>query len=141
MNIMRYRPLKEFEDLFAGWPWPRYEGALEPMTRADWSPSVDISETDEEYLIKVEIPEVKKEDLHVQVDKGMLTISGERRLEKEDKKRHRSERFYGHFERSFTLPDNVREDKIGAEQKDGMLYLHLGKSKVEEPKRLEIQIK
>ena len=71
-------PFRDFEDFFANLHWPRQENALQLMTGADWAPSVDISEADNEFLIKVEVPEVKKEDLQVQVNNGMLNISGER---------------------------------------------------------------
>ena len=82
-----------------------------------------------------------EEDLHVQVNNGMLNISGERHHELEDKKLHRTERYFGHFERSFKLPENVREDTIRAEQKDGMLYIHLGKTEIESaPRKLEIKV-
>lgn len=142
MDMMkRMTPFKDFEDFFANLHWPRHENALQMMTRADWVPSVDISETDKEYLIKVEIPEVKKEDLHVQVDNGMLNISGERHHEMEDKKLHRTERYFGHFERSFKLPENVREDTIKAERKNGMLYIHMDKTEIEPaPRKLEIKV-
>ncbi|HSM68833.1 MAG TPA: Hsp20/alpha crystallin family protein [Xanthomonadales bacterium] len=134
-------PFRDFEDFFANLHWPRQENALQMMTRADWAPSVDISESDKEYLIKVEVPEVKKEDLHVQVNNGMLNISGERHHEMEDKKLHRTERYFGHFERSFKLPENVREDSIKAEQKNGMLYIHMGKTEIEPaPRKLEIKV-
>jgi HSP20 family protein len=92
-----------------------------------WRPSVDITEEDKEFLIKVEIPEVKKEDLELEVDNGILIIKGERREHVKDEKRHRIERFYGNFERSFTLPENVREDGVSAKMDDGMLYIHLGR--------------
>ena len=93
MNITRrIAPFRDFEDFFANLHWPRHENALQLMTSADWAPSVDISESDDEFLIKVEVPEVWKEDLTVQVNNGMLNISGERRHEMEDKKFHRTER-------------------------------------------------
>jgi HSP20 family protein len=140
-TMKEWTPFKDFEDFFANMRWPRNDAAMQLMTRADWSPSVDISETDSEFLIKVEVPEVKKEDLHVQVDSGMLTISGERHHEMEDKKLHRTERFFGRFERSFKLPENVREDTIRADQKNGMLYIHLGKTEIEKaPRKLEIKV-
>ena len=75
------------------------------MTVSQWAPLVDIAEDDKEYLIKVELPEVKKEDVKVTVENGVLTITGERKFEKEEKgkKYHRVERAYGSFMRSFTL--------------------------------------
>lgn len=141
MNLMRYNPMRDFDEMLERLNRPlRTEGSLLPMTRSDWMPSVDISESDKEFLIKVEVPEIKKEDIKIQVQNGMLTISGERKHEKEDKKQHRIERYYGAFSRSFSLPDNVNEDGISAEQKDGMLYLHLKKTKASKPKNLEIKV-
>lgn len=142
MKAMReWTPFKDFEDFFANMQWPRHENAMQFMTRSDWAPAVDISESDNEFLIKVEVPEVDKEDLHVQVDNGMLNITGERNYEMEDRKLHRRERFYGHFERSFKLPENVKEESIRAEQKDGMLYIHLDKTEIEKaPRKLEIKV-
>lgn len=117
------------------------EGRQE-LTIPDWSPAVDILETNKEFQIKVELPEVKKEDVKVSLSEGMLYIKGERKLEKEekDKKYHRIERFYGSFERSFTVPDNVDESKLKAEFKDGILYIQLPKSEKTKPKSTEIKI-
>jgi len=141
MNITRYTPSRDLADFFERFNWPfAKENGLQAMTTSDWVPSVDITETDDEFLIKAEVPEVKKEDIKIQVDKGMLSISGERKEEKEDKKRHRVERYYGSFARSFSLPDNVSEKDIKAEQKDGMLYLHLKKTTPKQPKTLEIKV-
>lgn len=97
---------------------------------AEWSPSVDISENDKEYVVKAELPEVKKEDIKVNVEDGTLCISGERKVEKEEKgtKFHRVERAYGRFERSFSLPDEADADKITSEYKDGILTVHLPKN-------------
>jgi HSP20 family protein len=141
MNMMRYSPFRGMENLLGQWRWPLDDPEFRSMSESNWMPAVDVSETDKEYLIKVEVPEVAGKDLHVEVENGVLTISGERRKKTEDKKLHRVERFYGHFERSFSLPENVREDDILADQKDGMLYLHLRKSASERvPKKREIKI-
>ena len=98
---------------------------------------------DREFTIKAEIPEVKKEDVKVVVDNGILTVRGERKAEKEqkDKKFHRVERYYGSFTRSFTLPDHVDENEIEAGFKDGMLYLSLPKTEEAKPKAIEVKIK
>lgn len=141
MSLIRYNPMRELDDFFERFNRPSWsEGGLQAMTRSDWMPSVDIDESDDEFLIKVEVPEIRKEDIDVQVNNGVLTISGERRDEKEDKKRHRVERYYGSFSRSFTLPDNVDQENISAEQKEGMLYLHLKKAEERKPKRLDIKV-
>ena len=112
------------------------------MIVADWTPSVDISETDGEYLIKAEIPDVKKEDVKVTVEDGVLTIQGERKHEKEEKgtKFHRIERSYGTFVRTFSLPDVIDEEKVKADFKDGVLNLHLPKSEKAKPKAIEVKV-
>ncbi len=112
------------------------------MTIADWTPTVDISETDDEYLIKVELPEVRKEDVKVTVHEGVLMLQGERKLEREEqnKKYHRVERAYGSFARSFTLPENVDDNSVKARHKDGMLYLHLAKTEEAKPKSIEVKV-
>jgi HSP20 family protein len=112
------------------------------MIVADWTPTVDISETDGEYQIKAEIPDVKKEDVKVTLEDGVLTIQGERKQEKEEKgkKYHRIERSYGSFVRSFSLPDVIDEEKVKAEFKDGVLSLHLPKSEKAKPKAIEVKV-
>jgi HSP20 family protein len=114
----------------------------ENLTVADWLPTVDISETEGEYLIKAELPEVKKEDVKVTVENGVLTLQGERRQEKEEKGRkfHRVERSYGSFVRSFSLPESVDEGAVKAEYKDGVLNLHLPKSERVKPKAIDVKV-
>ena len=119
--LMRWDPFRELEEvsdrlnrMFAR-PATRTNGK-ETMTVADWAPTVDISETDGEYQITAEIPDVKKEDVKVTVEDGVLTIQGERKQEKEEKGKryHRIERSYGSFVRSFSLPDMIDEEKVKA---------------------------
>ena len=112
------------------------------MTITQWAPSVDIIEDDKEYLVKADLPEVKKEDVKVTVENGVLTITGERKFEKEekDKKYHRIERSYGNFFRSFTLPDAADGSKVNAEFKDGVLKVHLPKSEKTKPKAVEVKV-
>jgi len=141
-------PFKELEEighrfnrLFGGFPMIG-EGSREAMTVADWAPSVDITEDSKEYLIKAEIPEVDKKDVRVTVQEGVLTIQGQRRQEKEekDKRVHRVERAYGTFVRSFSLPEDVAEDSVKAEFKDGMLWVHLPKAEKPKPKSIEVKV-
>jgi len=108
----------------------------------EWAPLVDIAEDDKEYLIKVELPEVQKDDVKVTVESGTLTISGERKAEKEEKGRkfHRVERYYGRFERSFAIPDDAAADNVKAEFKDGVLRVHLAKSEKARPKQIEVKV-
>lgn len=105
-------------------------GRQEAMAVAEWAPLVDITEDDKEYLIKAELPELKKEDVQVRVEKGNLILSGERRFEREEKEKkyHRIERAYGSFVRSFSLPEDADASRIAAEFKDGLLRVHLPKS-------------
>lgn len=148
MNLVRWDPFREFEDMssqlnrmFAR-PAVGQTDGKETLTVADWAPSVDISESETEYLIKAELPEVKKEDVKVSLEDGVLTLQGERRQEKEEKnkKYHRVERSYGSFVRSFVLPDQVDETKVQAAFKDGMLNLHIPKSEKAKPKAIEVTV-
>ena len=146
-TLMRCDPFRELEDMsdrliriFAR-PAVRTNGK-ETLTVADWSPTVDISETDGEYLIKAELPEVKKDDVKVTLEDGILTIQGERRREKDEKttKYHRVERSYGSFVRSFSLPDQVDENGVKAEYRDGMLNLRIPKSEKAKPRAIEVKV-
>jgi len=120
--------------------WP--EGQEKLMAVAEWSPLVDISEDDKEYLIKAELPEVKKEDVKVTAEEGTLTIMGERKFEKEEKSRkyHRVERAYGSFGRSFSLPDDASPAKVSAEFKDGVLTVRLAKDEKAKPQQIEVKV-
>ena len=120
--------------------WP--EGQEEPLAVAEWAPLVDICEDDKEYLIKAELPEVKKEDVKVTAEEGTLTISGERKFEKEEKGKryHRVERTYGSFGRSFSLPADASPTKVLAEFKDGILTVHLVKDMKIKPQQVEVKI-
>jgi HSP20 family protein len=128
------------ERLFGSWPaWPEREEALLP---AEWTPRVDITEAEKEFLIKAELPEVKKDEVKVTVENGVLSITGERKLEKEEKgkKYHRIERAYGRFERSFTLPEGTEPTKVTSEFKEGMLTVHLPKNPQAMPKAVEVKV-
>lgn len=142
MNIEKWNPFREFDDWFRDYnrSMLRRLTDRDSMTSSDWLPAVDILENAEEYQIKVEIPEIHKEDVKLTVNNGMLTVSGERRLENRDDKQHRMERMYGRFSRSFNLPEDVRPDKISGQFQDGMLYIHLVKSALptEQPREIEI---
>jgi HSP20 family protein len=148
MTLVRWDPFRELEDMSARLnrvftrPALGTTGGKEQLTVADWIPTVDISEADGEYLIKAELPEVKKEDVKVTVEDGVLTLQGERRQEKEEKgkKYHRVERSYGSFVRSFTLPESVDESGVKAEYKDGVLNLHLPKTEKVKPKAIEVKV-
>jgi HSP20 family protein len=129
------------EDFFRQFrPWVT-AGSGGPMT--EWRPDANISKLDNEYLIKADLPGVKKEDVKIALQNGVLTITGERKFEKEAKgeDRIRVESYYGSFERSFELPDDVDEQSIKAETTDGVLCVHLPRKKgAPEPKPVSIQI-
>lgn len=147
MALVRWDPFRELEEMSErlnrvfSRPSLRTNGK-ENLTVADWIPTVDISESEGEYLIKAELPEVKKEDVKVTVENGVLTLQGERRQEKEEKgkKYHRVERAYGSFVRSFTLPETINEGGVKAEYKDGVLSIHLPKSERVKPKAIEVKV-
>jgi len=103
---------------------------------------VDITEVDHEYLFKADLPEMKKDDVKVTIENGILYISGERRAEKEEKKTkvHRLERFFGTFERTFTVPEDADATKIRAEFRDGVLQVHLPKRPMPKPKTIEVKV-
>ncbi|WP_168063219.1 Hsp20/alpha crystallin family protein [Candidatus Manganitrophus noduliformans] len=146
-KIKRWDPFREMEEMSARLRDLMGKGSMtringeEALTSIDWVPEVDIIESEKEYLIKAELPEIKKEDVKVSVEKGVLTIQGERKQEKEEKgkKFHRIERSYGAFERSFTLPDDADQGKVSAEFKDGILSVHLAKSEKAAPKPIEVK--
>lgn len=150
MSIVRWDPFRELEDMserlnrvFGRSGLARGESpAKDAMTVFDWSPTVDIAETPEEFQVKAELPEVKKEDVKVSVDRGVLRIEGERKQEKEEKgkKFHRIERSYGSFLRTFTLPDNVEESNVQAEFKDGVLNVRLRKSEKAKPRSIDVKV-
>jgi HSP20 family protein len=117
-------------------------GAADHRQADDWAPVADVIETDSEYLIKAELPEVRKEDGNISVQDGVLTLTGERKQEKstDNEKVHRVERSYGSFVRRFSLPNNVDETGIRAESKDGVLVIHLPKQKAEQPEARQIAV-
>lgn len=144
MRLTRWEPFREMDDLFKGFaPWFGRLPVTRPVeTLADFLPPADIVEREKDYLVKIDLPEVKKEDVKVLWDEGVLTVKGERRIEKEEKgeKLHRTERFYGAFERSFMLPDDVDPKMIRAESKDGVLTLTLPKAATPKTKPVAISV-
>jgi HSP20 family protein len=151
---MKWNPFGELDELqnrlggFFSNGFPNRMGFLrrtgngESLKLPDWSPLVDITEDDHEYLFKADLPEMKKEDVKVTVENGILSISGERKVEKEEKKKkyHRIERTYGSFERTFMVPEDAEVAKMAAEFKDGVLKVHLPKSPTAKPKTIEVKV-
>lgn len=144
MAIKKWEPFGDFDDLFnrlmpASFSrFPRLETGM----KVDWAPSADVSENESEFLIRAELPGVKKEDIKVKVSDGVLTLEGERRQEKEEKgeKMHRVERFYGSFSRSFALPDNADVSGVKAESKDGLLTIKIPKLKSTPTRAVDVKV-
>ena len=147
MKMIRFDPLRELDEITERLnrtlyrPFSRFERE-EALVEADWAPVVDIEESDREYLVKAELPEIKKEDVKVSIENGLLTIVGERKQEKEEKGRkvHRIERSYGKFARTFTVPRDVDDKKVAAEFKDGLLTVHVPKSEALRPRTIEVKV-
>ena len=144
MRLTRWEPFREMDELFKGFgplfgrmPVARMGEGLE-----EFIPLADIVEREKEYLIKLDLPQVPKEDVKVLFDDGVLTIRGERKTEKEEKgdKVHRTERYYGMFERSFVLPEDVDVTAIRAESKDGVLTIHMPRVAVEKTRPVAITV-
>jgi HSP20 family protein len=152
MAQLRWNPFREMEELLDRYTrtlgsqaqLPGSSGDREALSRPDWLPAVDIIEKKDRFVLKVELPEVRKEDVRVAIDNGVLTISGERRMEldEEDKdsQHRRVERLYGSFSRSFTLPEEADENGIDANYKDGMLMLSIPKVAKPEPRAIEVKV-
>ena len=146
MTLIHWEPFRELDDFITRFnPYLGRRSAVaeagQPAAAA-WAPAANISETDAEYLIKAELPEVSKDDVKVTVDDGVITISGERRneLEHKDEKLHRIECFYGSFSRSFCLPDDADVGGIQAESKNGVLKVRVPKQPAAHPRTVEVQV-
>jgi HSP20 family protein len=141
MTLTRWNPLREFDDVFN-----RYHTGMltKPAddSSSEWSPLADITETEDAFHIKAELPGVKKEDMDVSLSNGVLTLQGERKTEEEtrDEKQHRIERFHGTFVRRFDLPDNIDQSSITAEYVDGVLDLKLPKTVKKSPETMKVEI-
>ena len=140
--VARFDPFREFGlgTLGRSWPFPGLFERLEsPAGR--WAPSVDVSESDDEYVVTAELPGAKKEDVTVELQEDVLTLLGEKKSEREEKgeKRRYVERSYGSFSRSFSLPSNADPDRMHASFEDGVLTIQIGKR--EDPKSRTISVK
>ena len=147
-EVTEWNPFRELDDMhnrlsriFSG-TTARTGNGREEITVAAWAPLVDITEDDKEYIIKAELPEVKKNDVKVRVEDGVLYLSGTRNFVKEDKGKryHRIERAYGSFTRSFSLPDDADPQSVNADFKDGVLSVHVAKDKNARPKSIEVNV-
>lgn len=146
MALVKWNPFLELEDMQSRLNRIFGDESLRRQNEApfftDWAPAVDVQETDKEYLVKADLPDVKKEDVRVEFEDGVLTVEGERKQEKEEKgkKFHRVERAYGKFVRRFSLPSGVDGANVKAEFKDGVLNVHLPKSEAVRPKSIEVKV-
>jgi HSP20 family protein len=131
-----------FNRFLGGFPNRMGIGETHNLAVADWSPEVDIIQDSHEYLLKADLPEMKKDDVRVTVDDGILSVSGERKSEKEDQKTkfHRIERSFGNFRRSFTLPEDTDSTKVTAEFRDGVLKVHLPTTTTAKTKAVQVKV-
>jgi len=154
MSIVRFNPVRDllsfekemsklFNEFDNSFGFRKPKAITEEMENAVWAPLTDILENDDNYTIKVDLPGVSKDDLKISYENGALAISGERKSEKEtkDAKFHRVERTYGNFYRSFTLPQQINQDKIEAEFSNGQLEITIPKTEEVKPKQLQIKVK
>lgn len=143
MNMTAWNPIREMENMFERYNRTSGRGLETDLGFADWSPTVDIEESDNFYLIRADVPGVDKKDINVHMDKGVLSITGEKHEQKETGKgtrRHRTERYSGSFARRFTLPGTIQADKIDATYKDGVLSLMIPKAEEAKPKSIDIKV-
>ena len=150
-KLITWNPIREMEEaqnrfnpfFLAGFPNRTGSDEIHSLKVADWSPEVDISEDEHGYLLKADLPEMKKDDVRVTVEDGILCVFGERKSVKEDQKRkfHRIERSFGNFRRSFTLPEDADSTKVTADFHDGVLQVHLPTTPIVRSKALEVKVK
>ena len=148
MNLTTWNPFREMEELLDRYK-RSYSGGTHlgqadrfDITLPDWQPAVDISETQNDYVVRAELPGVKKEDVSVTIENGILTLRGDKKTQSEERengKVHRVECSYGSFVRSFSLPREVEQDKIEAQYNDGILLLNIPKSAQAMPKTISIK--
>ena len=144
MNLVPFDPLRELEGL-SGRLSRLFDATKLPGEGAifgDWTPAMDIEETDGEYLLKTDLPAMKREEVKVGITDGVLTVEGERHQEKEEKgkKFHKIERSFGRFVRRVAVPTDVDQEKVRAEFKDGVLSVHMPKSESAKPRSVDVKI-
>jgi HSP20 family protein len=137
VSLTHFDPLaniRVFEDAFNRF-------FTEPQTNRPWTPAVDIYETENDLVVKADLPEVELKDIDVRVENQTLTIAGERKFEKQDNVAgyHRIERSYGNFTRSFAVPNSFDTDKIAASFKNGVLSVSLPKKEAAKPRQIKVE--
>jgi HSP20 family protein len=141
MSIVRWNPAREFDEFFNRYGDVNRNVWGENIAASDWTPAVDVRETDHDFQIDIDLPAVAAEDVKVSIKDGVLAVTGERKYEKETEgKVHRVERRYGRFTRSFRLPENADENAVEARSKDGVLHVVVGKREEVKPRSIEIQV-
>ena len=146
MALIKYDPFAEYGDFPTG--VRLFQDAVsrllsEPAASRPWAPPVDILETENELVLKADIPDVNQKDIDIQVENGTLTLKGERKFEKRENGKegyHRLERSYGSFVRCFSLPDTVDSEKVAAEYRNGVLTVTLPKKEVAKPRSIKVQV-
>jgi HSP20 family protein len=143
MAIIKYSPFTDFE------PFPGLKSFEDTMNRLfaepsarPWMPPVDIAETENELVVKADVPDVRLEDIQVNLENDTLTLKGQRKFEKASDKGgyHRIERSYGSFERSFTVPNTVDAEHVKADYKNGVLTVTLPKKESAKPRKINVEV-
>ena len=146
MSLVKWNPRRNLVSGFN--EWDRFlsdffgDMDIPAQLPSSWSPSVDIQETNDKYLVTADLPGLSRKDINISIKEDILTISGERKYETKDEKKnyYRMERGFGRFNRSFRLPDEVLADKITAKFKDGVLSVEIPKAEEVKPKEIEIKV-
>ncbi len=143
MPVVKYNPF-EIDDLPTGLRLfsDTVNRILSDTQVRPWTPSVDIFETENELVLKADLPDVNMKDIDIHMENGTLALKGERKFENEEQKKgyHRVERSYGAFARYFTLPDTVDAEKVQADYKNGVLTVTLPKKEIAKPRQIRVQV-
>jgi len=145
MPAVKYNPFPDVDDFPVG--LRVFQDSLNRLlsdqsTARPWTPPVDIFETDNELVLKADLPDVKMQDIDIQLENGTLTLKGERKFEKDERSKgyHRIERSYGSFVRYFTLPETINTENVRAEYNAGVLTINLPKKEIAKPKAIKVQV-
>jgi len=146
MPIVKYSPFSDTEEVPSG--LRLFQDSINRLLSDDggrarpWAPAVDIIETENELVLKADVPGVELKDIDIQLENGTLTVKGERKFEKEERNRgfHRMERSYGSFVRYFTVPDTVDAENVKADYQNGVLTITLPKKEIAKPKAIKVQV-
>ena len=143
MTLTRYNPFRSFDETGL----QLFQDSLnrffsEPATARPWTPNVDVIETQNEIVVKADLPGVEEKDIDIKLENGTLTLKGERKFEKEDKEKgyHRIERGYGSFVRCFSVPSSVDPEKVNASYKAGVLSVTLPKKEAAKPRSITVAV-